>query len=130
MRGLSRNPQDCKFDGSGSCVVEMGPAVALAPSGSLADPDAKWIKDIDNIGKLDAEIIIPGHQRPGMQFDTSSLDFTRKYLRATDEDLTGIPSAAEFHSAMIKRFPKANLVYFLDMNARVLNNDWNWREEP
>ena len=118
------------FDKNPICRRGLFNQAHLVASEYKPEGRRQCIKDIDHIGKLGAEIVIPGHQRPGMQFDTSSLDFTRKYLRATDEDLTGIPSAAEFHSAMIKRFPKANLVYFLDMNARVLNNDWNWREEP
>ena len=35
---------------------------------------------------MGAEVIIPGHQKPGMQFDKSSLHFTRDYLVATEED--------------------------------------------
>jgi len=92
---------------------------------------AQWIKDVDKIEKLGAEVIIPGHQKPGMQFDKSSLDFTREYVVATEEELVRTDSVAEFYFAMLKRFPQANLFISNDMNANVFkgNLNWNWREE-
>ncbi len=92
---------------------------------------AQWIADVDKIEKLGAEVIIPGHQKPGMQFDRSSLDFTREYVVATEEELARTDSVAEFYFAMLKRFPQANLFISNDMNANVFkgNLNWNWREE-
>ena len=31
----------------------------------------QWIKDIERLEKMGAEVIIPGHQKPGMPFDDS-----------------------------------------------------------
>jgi glyoxylase-like metal-dependent hydrolase (beta-lactamase superfamily II) len=92
---------------------------------------AQWIADVDKIEKMGAEVIIPGHQRPGMQFDRSSLDFTREYVVATEEELPKTDSVAEFYCAMVNRFPQANLFISNDMNSRVFkgNLNWNWREE-
>lgn len=91
---------------------------------------AQWIADVDKIEKMDAEVIIPGHQKPGMQFDKSSLDFTREYIRVTEEELARTESVGDFYFAMNSRFPQANLFISNDMNAQVLkgNLDWNWRE--
>ncbi len=90
----------------------------------------QWIADVDKIEKMGAEVIIPGHQKPGMQFDKSSLDFTREYCVATDEELARTDSVAEFYFAMLNRFPEANLFISNDMNAKVFKGgmDWNWRE--
>ncbi|MFP4642631.1 MAG: MBL fold metallo-hydrolase [Dehalococcoidia bacterium] len=91
----------------------------------------QWIKDIDKIEKMGAEVIIPGHQRPGMQFDKSSLDFTREYIVATEEELERTDTVAGFYYAMAERFPGANLVRLSNgMNANVFKGDmdWNWRE--
>ncbi len=90
----------------------------------------QWIADIDKIEKMGAEVIIPGHQKPGMQFDKSSLDFTREYCVATEEELARTESVGDFYYAMIKRFPKANLLISDDMNSNVFKGgmDWNWRE--
>ena len=91
----------------------------------------QWIADVDKIEKMGAEVIIPGHQKPGMQFDKSSLDFTREYVVATEEELPRTDSVAEFYCAMVNRFPQANLFISNDMNSRVFKGglNWNWREE-
>ena len=91
----------------------------------------EWIAAVDKIEKMGAETIIPGHQKPGCQFDNSSLDFTREYVVATDEELARTSGVGEFYYAMNKRFPNANLFISNDMNANVFkgNLNWNWREE-
>jgi glyoxylase-like metal-dependent hydrolase (beta-lactamase superfamily II) len=98
----------------------------------LTEEDRRqWIADVDKIEKMGAEVIIPGHQKPGMQFDKSSLDFTREYVAATEEELVRTGSVAEFYFAMLNRFPHANLFLSNDMNSRVFKGtlNWNWREE-
>ena len=92
---------------------------------------AQWIADIDKIETMGAEVIIPGHQKPGMQFDKSSLDFTREYIRVTEEELVKQDSVEGFYFAMANRFPDANLVRLSNgMNSAVFKGglDWNWRE--
>ena len=92
----------------------------------------QWIRELDKIEKMGAEVIIPGHQKPGMQFDTSSLDFTREYLIATEEELARTDDVASFYYAMAERFPEADLLHLSgEMNANVLkgDRDWHWREE-
>jgi glyoxylase-like metal-dependent hydrolase (beta-lactamase superfamily II) len=91
---------------------------------------AQWIADVTKIETMGAEVIIPGHQKPGMQFDKSSLDFTREYIHATEEELVRTDSVGEFYYAMANRFPDANLVRLSNgMNAMVFKGglDWNWR---
>jgi glyoxylase-like metal-dependent hydrolase (beta-lactamase superfamily II) len=91
----------------------------------------QWIKDIERLEKLDADVIIPGHQKPGMPFDISSCIFTKEYNLATDEELERTNDVAGFYYAMVKRFPDANLFISNEMNANVFKGDmdWNWREE-
>jgi glyoxylase-like metal-dependent hydrolase (beta-lactamase superfamily II) len=90
----------------------------------------QWIADVDKIEKMGAEVIIPGHQKPGMPFDRSSLDFTRDYIVATEEELVKTSTVGEFYYAMANRFPDANLTRLSNgMNAMVFKGglDWNWR---
>jgi glyoxylase-like metal-dependent hydrolase (beta-lactamase superfamily II) len=92
----------------------------------------QWIKDVDKIEKHGAEIVIPGHQKPGMPFDKSSLDFTREYLVATEDVLAKTDTAAAFYYEMNARFPEATLISKSnEMNANVFKagRDWHWREE-
>jgi glyoxylase-like metal-dependent hydrolase (beta-lactamase superfamily II) len=95
-----------------------------------AEERQQWIRDIERLEKLDAEVIIPGHQKPGMPFDSSSFDFSRDYLVATEEELARTKDVASFYYTMVKRFPEANLFISNEMNANVFKGEmnWNWRE--
>jgi glyoxylase-like metal-dependent hydrolase (beta-lactamase superfamily II) len=91
----------------------------------------QWIKDIDRLETMGAEVVIPGHQKPGMPFDASSFGFTKDYLAATDEELAKTDDVAGFYYAMVKRFPDANLFISNEMNSVVFKGgvSWNWRED-
>lgn len=95
-----------------------------------AEERQQWIRDIERLERLDAEVIIPGHQKPGMPFDSSSFDFTKDYLVATEEELARTKDVASFYYAMVKRFPEANLFISNEMNGNVFKGgmNWNWRE--
>ena len=80
---------------------------------------------------MNAEVVIPGHQKPGMPFDTSSYTFTKDYLAATEEEIARTNDEGNFYYAMVQRFPDANLFISNVMNAGVFKGgkDWNWRED-
>jgi glyoxylase-like metal-dependent hydrolase (beta-lactamase superfamily II) len=96
-----------------------------------AEERRQWIRDIERLEAMGAEVVIPGHQKPGMPFDSSSFGFTKDYLVATDEELPRTKDVAGFYYAMVKRFPDANLFISNEMNSGVFKGglDWNWREE-
>ena len=96
-----------------------------------AEERQQWIRDIERLEKLGAEVVIPGHQKPGMPFDSSSFTFTREYLIATEEELSKTEDEAGFYYAMVKRFPDANLFISNEMNAGFFKGgmDWNWRDD-
>ena len=92
---------------------------------------AQWIRDIETLEKLGADVVIPGHQKPGMPFDYSSYDFTKEYLVATEEEIARTDSEGSFFYAMVQRFPEANLFISNEMNAGVYKGgrNWNWKDE-
>lgn len=95
-----------------------------------AEERKEWIKALNDIEKMDAQTIIPGHQKPGMPFDLSSVYFTRDYIIANDEELERTNDVASFYYNMSMRFPDATLrLLSLEMNANVFKGgrDWNWR---
>jgi glyoxylase-like metal-dependent hydrolase (beta-lactamase superfamily II) len=96
-----------------------------------AEERVQWIRDIERLEALGAEVVIPGHQKPGMPFDYSSYNFTKDYLVATEEELLKTEDEAGFYYAMVKRFPDANLFVSNEMNAGFFKGgmDWNWRED-
>lgn len=96
-----------------------------------AEERQQWLRDIERLEKLGAEVVIPGHQKPGMPFDESSFKFMKDYLVATEEELAKTEDEAGFYYAMVKRFPDANLFISNEMNAGFFKGgmDWNWRED-
>jgi glyoxylase-like metal-dependent hydrolase (beta-lactamase superfamily II) len=95
-----------------------------------AEERLQWIRDIERLEKMNAEVIIPGHQKPGMPFDTSTYTFMKDYLAATEEAIAKTKDEGNFYYAMVQRFPEANLFISNVMNAGVFKGgkDWNWRD--
>ncbi len=96
-----------------------------------AEERQQWIRDIEELEKLGAEVTIPGHQKPGMPFDSSSYSFMKDYLFATEEAIAETQDEGNFYYAMVQRFPEANLFISNEMNAGVFKGgkDWNWKDE-
>ena len=96
-----------------------------------AEERQQWIRDIERLEKIGAEVIIPGHHKPGMPFDSSSYRFTKDYLIATEEELAKTKDEGCFYYAMVKHFPDANLFISNEMNAGVFKGgrNWNWKDE-
>jgi glyoxylase-like metal-dependent hydrolase (beta-lactamase superfamily II) len=96
-----------------------------------AEERRQWIRDIERLEAIGAEVIIPGHQKPGMPFNSTSFSFTKDYLVATDEELPKTKDVAGFYYAMVKCFPDANLFISNEMNSNVFKGgmSWDWRED-
>lgn len=96
-----------------------------------AEERQQWIRDIESLEKIGADVIIPGHQKSGMPFDSSSFTFMKNYLLATEEEIARSKDEANFFYAMIQRFPEANLFISNEMNAGVFKGgrNWNWKDE-
>ncbi|MDR0813089.1 MAG: MBL fold metallo-hydrolase [Oscillospiraceae bacterium] len=89
-----------------------------------------WYNDIERLRGLDADVIIPGHARPGMPFDDSAYDFTQQYLLATEEAINTTTSAGDYFYYIRTRFPNANYDGSNEMNAEVYKGGrvWDWEE--
>lgn len=96
-----------------------------------AEERQQWLKDIERLEKLGAEVVIPGHQKPGMPFDSSCYTFMKEYLIATEEELANTQTTEGFFYNMAMRFPDSNLLFLSnEMNAAVFKGgrDWEWRD--
>ena len=88
---------------------------------------AQWIKDIEYLETLGAEVVIPGHAKPGCPFDDSVFDYCKTYLRAAEEQLEKTESAAEYFLAMCQLYPDSVLINLSnEMNAMVLKGGREW----
>jgi glyoxylase-like metal-dependent hydrolase (beta-lactamase superfamily II) len=96
-----------------------------------AEERKQWIRDVERLERMGAEVVIPGHEKPGMPFDNSSFAFMKEYLVATEETLAKTKTTEAFFYAMAMRFPEANLVFLSnEMNAAVYKGgrDWHWAD--
>jgi glyoxylase-like metal-dependent hydrolase (beta-lactamase superfamily II) len=94
-----------------------------------AEQRAQWIADIELLEKMGAEVVIPGHQKPGCLFDGSAFKYTKDYLIATEEELARTNDPANFFYNMVKRFPGSTLELLSnEMNAEVWKGGrhWDW----
>lgn len=93
-----------------------------------AEERQQWLKDIERLEKLGAEVVIPGHQKPGMPFDSSCYTFMKEYLIATEEELANTETTEGFFYNMAMRFPDSNLLFLSnEMNAAVFKGHiWIW----
>ena len=97
-----------------------------------AEERKQWYKDVEMLEGYGAEVVIPGHQKPGMPFDASNFKFMKDYLIATEEEIEKTTETGDFFYNMAMRFPEANLLFLSnEMNAAVFKGgrDWEWRDE-
>ena len=97
-----------------------------------AEERQQWLEDIERLEKLGAEVVIPGHQKPGMPFDSSCFTFMKDYLIATEEELANTETMGDLFYNMALRFPDANLIFLSnEMNSAVFKGgrDWEWRDD-
>jgi glyoxylase-like metal-dependent hydrolase (beta-lactamase superfamily II) len=91
----------------------------------------QWIKDIEKLEKMGAEVVIPGHERVGMPFDGSAFKYTKDYLIYTEEQLAKTKTTEEFFYAMTMHY-QGSILNFLsnEMNSAVFkgHRDWHWTE--
>ncbi len=88
---------------------------------------AKWRTEMDRLEKMGAEVIIPGHAKPGMEFNATSFQFMRDYIDATEEEIANTSDVANFYYNMEKRFPEAVINgKSNEMNAQVFKGGLEW----
>lgn len=91
----------------------------------------KWYACIEDLEKLGAEVIVPGHIKPGLPLDGHTFEYTKRYLNATEEELANTKDMKEFFYNMCMRFPESVLVFLSnDMNSSVFlgGREWNWSD--
>jgi Zn-dependent hydrolases, including glyoxylases len=88
---------------------------------------AKWRAEMDRLEALNSEVIIPGHAKPGMEFNSGSFQFMRDYIDATEEEIANTSDVASFYYNMEKRFPEAVINgKSNEMNAQVFKGGLEW----
>lgn len=76
-----------------------------------------WEGALDQLGTLNATVVVPGHQKPERQQNPDNLAFTKNYLIAFDEALGSSKKPAELQAKMKAKYPDAALDVILKLGA-------------
>jgi glyoxylase-like metal-dependent hydrolase (beta-lactamase superfamily II) len=76
-----------------------------------------WEGALDQLGTLNATVVVPGHQKPERQQNPDDLAFTKNYLIAFDEALGSSKKPAELQAKMKAKYPDAALDVILKLGA-------------
>lgn len=87
---------------------------------------AAWIANLSKILELKPTVVVPGHMAGASKTDLSSVEFTRAYLIAFEEELSKTKQSAVLKAAMEARFPNLGLGVALDIGAKVATGEMQW----
>lgn len=87
---------------------------------------AAWLKNLDLIAARQPTIVVAGHMTPDAKADLSSVDHTRAYLLAFEEELAKKPDSAALNAAMKARFPGLGMTVAIDIGAKVATGEMKW----
>lgn len=65
-----------------------------------------WRKAIDDLAALDPEIVVPGHAKPGMPNDASSIAYTKGYLDFWLDATKKAKNSAELRAIVSEAYPE------------------------
>jgi glyoxylase-like metal-dependent hydrolase (beta-lactamase superfamily II) len=85
-----------------------------------------WYAQLDEIETLEPTTVVPGHMAAGTALDSSSIHYTRDYLKRFDTEADKAKSAAELIEAMKTAYPNAGLGIALDIGAKVRKGEMQW----
>lgn len=116
----------------GGVIVMANEHVWMADTQSH-EARANWIKILDDIEALKPQIVVPGHfvdNKDGSKpFTIASVQFTRDYLKAFEEEAAKAKNSKELIAAMEKRYPNFEGKTSLEMSAEVIKGERKWPAE-
>lgn len=87
---------------------------------------ANWIAELDALIARSPKVVVAGHATRGGNNGIASLEFTRRYLLAFEEELAKADGSAGLIAAMTERFPGLGLAPALEVGAKVATGEMNW----
>jgi glyoxylase-like metal-dependent hydrolase (beta-lactamase superfamily II) len=109
----------------GGVMVFSGVHVWIADT-PTKEQRAAWIANLDRIAARKPAIVVPGHMTPDARTDLSSVDHTRAYLAAFEEELARAKDSAVLIAAMQARFPNLGMGVALDIGSKVAKGEMKW----
>lgn len=86
----------------------------------------KWMKSLDILEKLKANIVIPGHARKNSSFSPSSIAFTRSYINNFLKVLKESSDSKDVISEIDRIYPNLPIRICLEYSAKILKDKYEW----
>lgn len=91
-----------------------------------ADQRTAWRANLDSIAARKPVIVVAGHMTPTAAADATSIDHTKAWLLAFEEELAKAEDAAALNAAMKARFPNLGMEVAIDIGAKVATGEMKW----
>ncbi|MES2871691.1 MAG: MBL fold metallo-hydrolase [Pseudomonadota bacterium] len=86
----------------------------------------QWLATLKRIDSLQPEIVVPGHYLGKNDRSLSSVNFTRDYIKAFDEQTLKAKNAEALIAAMKQRYPDLGEESSLELSAKVAKGEMKW----
>ncbi|WP_035053181.1 MBL fold metallo-hydrolase [Andreprevotia chitinilytica] len=85
-----------------------------------------WFKVLDKIEALKPTTVVPGHFAAGAPQTVESVQFTRDYLQAFEQEAAKAKDSAELIAAIKARYPTLSGAASLEISAKVIKGEMKW----
>ena len=86
----------------------------------------QWLSTLKRIASLQPDIVVPGHYLGDNDHSLKSVNFTRDYIKAFDEETLKAKNSDELIAAMKKRYPDLGETSSLELSAKVAKGEMKW----
>ena len=86
----------------------------------------QWLATLKRIDSLQPEIVVPGHYLGKNDRSLNSVNFTRDYIKAFDEQTLKAKNAEALIAAMKQRYPDLGEESSLELSAKVAKGEMKW----
>jgi glyoxylase-like metal-dependent hydrolase (beta-lactamase superfamily II) len=87
---------------------------------------AAWIKLLDEMDALDANLVVPGHRLPDAPADRSAIAGTREYLTTFEKELAKAADGAALTEALTNLYPGHGMLIAAQIGAKVAKGEMSW----
>lgn len=86
----------------------------------------KWLNALEEISKLNPEIVIPAHADPHSEFNLRAVEHTKNYIRFYEEPLKTHKTSGELIQAIKTQYPNLVFESALILGAKVNTGEMKW----
>lgn len=109
----------------GGVMIFSGAHVWTADT-PTSEQRATWIRNLDAIAARNPSVVVPGHMALDAPIGPATIEFTRTYLLAFEEELAKADDSAALKAAMETRFPTLGMGVALDIGSKVVTGEMPW----